>query len=494
MTCNISTCTSIAFVASPLPHRRSAAVYSHAAIADAARSPPFALNSGPTLAASSTETARSAPQVLTNVGCCIAAAAFAGQQRHGRRRRGRGRTARAAAGPLDYYGLLGIPKFTSERKVIMKGRNRVCKMIHPDILGDKAEAVMRLVTDAYQILKDPDQREAYDKILKAAGVQGSTRRSVTPKDADLPESAKGGDARMLFVDQSRCIGCMKCVDQAGSTFQADKGEASVRVGVQWADSEENIAIARENCPSASIGFVEPNDLPFLEDAMNQWLVTRRLGSFKGSELAGPYESFHQQQLMQLAVMDFESEDGALDVAFDIDEMTAGNEQLQEQTTEIQEAVMASNIPDNVKQQVWPEMEGSVAAGGDGDAFSGGPGARAQLVKALFMALDTDGDGYLKEDELKVFGELSGFEGDDNDWSEEYRLMCNFNIAEPTEGISEMLLYKLVNDDKDGGMFVSDLEIVCMLEELRDTWVFNEDYELLRRNPVKFREYDKIGSY
>merc|ERR1719247_1593559 len=50
--------------------------------------------------------------------------------------------------------------------------------------------------------------------------------------------------------------------------------------------------------------------------------------------------------------------------------------------------------------------------------------RAELVRALFLALDFDGDGALNEAEMRFFAGQTGFEGTDAEWSDEYRMLCS----------------------------------------------------------------------
>eukprot|EP00448_Togula_jolla_P018738 CAMPEP_0170591226 /NCGR_PEP_ID=MMETSP0224-20130122/12290_1 /TAXON_ID=285029 /ORGANISM="Togula jolla, Strain CCCM 725" /LENGTH=484 /DNA_ID=CAMNT_0010915075 /DNA_START=134 /DNA_END=1588 /DNA_ORIENTATION=+ len=378
------------------------------------------------------------------------------------RRARRSRTARRAGleAPGDYYGLLGLPRFTSDRSTIRSAHRRVVKLVHPDVLGSDSKALQILVTEAYATLSDEDKRAAYDESLRASGGVGSAKRSRWPSDVPPRPQA-------LFIDQTVCEGCFKCVDVASSTFEVDGGEGSARVFLQYGDSEENIVTALEGCPSRAISLVKREDLPFLEHAMGDWLRRRRTGDIKGSELAGPFEAYQQFQFLRLKVMDFASADGAMSAAEQADSLAADLSGVSEQGDEIAEAI--STIPSDVRKKAWPTLQEASAESDSAQEVtsSGEPrsAGRVLLVRAVFRACDTDGDGWLRERELRKFGDLLGFEGSDEDWSEEYRLICMDNKANPMEGVSEMLLLKMVNNDEDGGCYCSDSELEAMVEEL-----------------------------
>lgn len=73
----------------------------------------------------------------------------------------------------DYYEVLGLSKDASERD-IKKAYKRLAMKYHPDRTeGDKdMEAKFKEVSDAYEILSDPEKRQAYDQFGHAAFEQG----------------------------------------------------------------------------------------------------------------------------------------------------------------------------------------------------------------------------------------------------------------------------------------------------------------------------------
>lgn len=63
----------------------------------------------------------------------------------------------------DYYQILGVPRGSSEDE-IKKAYRRLAKQYHPDVnKGDKqAEERFKEISEAYNVLSDPDQRKKYD--------------------------------------------------------------------------------------------------------------------------------------------------------------------------------------------------------------------------------------------------------------------------------------------------------------------------------------------
>ena len=64
----------------------------------------------------------------------------------------------------DYYRILGVSKDASADE-IKKGYRKIAMQHHPDRNpGDKdAEEKFKLASEAYEVLRDPDKREIYDR-------------------------------------------------------------------------------------------------------------------------------------------------------------------------------------------------------------------------------------------------------------------------------------------------------------------------------------------
>jgi ferredoxin len=56
------------------------------------------------------------------------------------------------------------------------------------------------------------------------------------------------EQRAVFVDEIKCVGCLKCALFAEKTFAIESVYGRARVVGQWADPEHKIQEAIETCP------------------------------------------------------------------------------------------------------------------------------------------------------------------------------------------------------------------------------------------------------
>ena len=68
---------------------------------------------------------------------------------------------------VNYYEVLGVNKDASEED-IKKAYRKLAQKFHPDVSKDaKAEEKFKEIAEAYQTLKDPEKRAAYDQLGSA---------------------------------------------------------------------------------------------------------------------------------------------------------------------------------------------------------------------------------------------------------------------------------------------------------------------------------------
>ena len=82
----------------------------------------------------------------------------------------------------DYYAVLGVGRESDER-VLKKAYRKIAMECHPDRNpGDKAaEARFKLVSEAYQVLSDPQKRQIYDRF----GKEGLNQQGAGPGFSDV---------------------------------------------------------------------------------------------------------------------------------------------------------------------------------------------------------------------------------------------------------------------------------------------------------------------
>lgn len=93
----------------------------------------------------------------------------------------------------------------------------------------------------------------------------------------------------------------------------------------------------------------------------------------------------------------------------------------------------------------------------------GLNSRAELVRAVFHALDINDDDSLDQRELRRFAELTGFEGDDQEWAGAFTTLC----AERGGSVDLTFFEWLVDHKSEGSCHCTNDELLSLLKELLD---------------------------
>jgi len=92
--------------------------------------------------------------------------------------------------------------------------------------------------------------------------------------------------------------------------------------------------------------------------------------------------------------------------------------------------------------------------------------RTEIIRAVFIACDTDNDGCLNRQEMWKFALETGFEGNDMEWDEAFRALCPESVRNQNAGIEFTDFAVLVEDNsEENGCYSTNEELLSMLR----TW-------------------------
>src|SRR5690348_3204143 len=99
----------------------------------------------------------------------------------------------------DYYAILGVKRDASADD-IRKAYRKLAQRYHPDVTKDPAgEEKFKEVGEAYQTLKDPEKRKAYDE-LGSSFASGQEFRPPPGWEQRFREAPGGGSQSFSFDD------------------------------------------------------------------------------------------------------------------------------------------------------------------------------------------------------------------------------------------------------------------------------------------------------
>ena len=257
---------------------------------------------------------------------------------------------------MDFYAILGVPASSSAAE-LRRAYRSLAKTCHPDVAGEEGHRASVLLNEAYKVLSDPAERDAFDhdraawEDLLEFDPQDPTDEGFTgqplsewfePEPEEAPEAEEPGpvydtcateeealahaeaeaeaaerdaagprEERAVFVDEVACTGCTLCIDQAPNTFELEEQFGRARVAAQWASSEEEIQAACAVCPVDCIHWVPRGDLPSLEFVMRNkvkrvdvGLMMAGMGNERdgeaGTDVFSARDSFVRQRLIRQA--------------------------------------------------------------------------------------------------------------------------------------------------------------------------------------------------
>jgi DnaJ-class molecular chaperone len=112
----------------------------------------------------------------------------------------------------DYYKLMGLER-SATADDIKKSYRKLARKYHPDVSKEpQAEARFKEMQEAYEVLKDPEKRAAYDQ-LGANWKAGQDFRPPPDWDADSASARPPNTA----IFSSRCSAADSAPDRRGRT-------------------------------------------------------------------------------------------------------------------------------------------------------------------------------------------------------------------------------------------------------------------------------------
>jgi curved DNA-binding protein len=154
---------------------------------------------------------------------------------------------------IDYYAELGVPKSAPQEEV-QKAYRRLARKYHPDVNKDpSAENKFKQITEAYEVLKDPEKRKKYDQYGAAwKNAQNGQRPPPGYEDLFNATRRRGKQSSQGFEFHNGPTGFsdfFEAIFGRGSPFGAGVGFDQQNVSAQGGDVEAVLHLSLEEALS-----------------------------------------------------------------------------------------------------------------------------------------------------------------------------------------------------------------------------------------------------
>ncbi len=139
----------------------------------------------------------------------------------------------------DYYQVLGVPR-TADAESLKRAYRKLARKYHPDVSKERqAEEKFKEVQEAYEVLKDPDKRAAYDQLGRDYRPGQQFR---PPPDWQQRFGHSGGAQFGQFDGFSEFFSSLFGGAAGGAHAEADAGPIEITVEEAYAGTRRRVAV------------------------------------------------------------------------------------------------------------------------------------------------------------------------------------------------------------------------------------------------------------